>query len=399
MSTAQSQFSGPFDVTVDDSVILTQILTNINSSNVTLSATPGAGETQIADYLAAWLDHRGIENHRIETVKGRPSIVGVVRGSGGGKSLMLNGHIDTVSLNSYEHEPLSGHILEKDGRPAIFGRGALDMKSGLAAEMAALASIKARKTPLRGDVIFAAVSDEEDASQGTQDLIAAGWRADGAVIPEPTNRILITAHKGFIWVEVDILGTAAHGSDPTTGVDSILQTGWFLTALENYQSRLPVDDIIGPASLHCGLIHGGEEPSSYPAKCTVTVEFRTIPVQTDKSILHDMKSILATIAKDKPTFKYAEPRITLSRPSQKLPVEHPLVQQTAAIATDVYGYRPSIESMAIWCDAALLGEVGIPTIVIGQAGEGLHAKEEWVDIGSINETEQIFVRLIDDWCQ
>lgn len=96
------------------------------------------------------------------------------------------------------------------------------MKSGLAAEMAALASIKARQFPLRGDVIFAAVSDEEDKSQGTQDLIAAGWRADGAVIPEPTNRVLITAYKGFIWVEVDILGTAAHGSDPTSGVDSIL---------------------------------------------------------------------------------------------------------------------------------------------------------------------------------
>ncbi|KAB8072371.1 hypothetical protein BDV29DRAFT_158637 [Aspergillus leporis] len=399
MCSLKPPYSGPFDVTVDDSATLTQILTRIDSSNVTLSATPGAGETQIADYLAAWLDHRGIENHRIETVAGRPSIVGVIRGSGGGKSLMLNGHIDTVSLNSYEHEPLSGHIIEKDGRPVIFGRGALDMKSGLAAEMAAIASIKSRNVPLRGDVIFAAVSDEEDASQGTQDLIAAGWRADGAVIPEPTNRVLITAHKGFIWVEVDILGTAAHGSDPASGVDSILQAGWFLAALEVYQRRLPVDEIIGPASLHCGLINGGEEPSSYPAKCTVTVEFRTIPVQTDESILHDMKSLLATIAKDKPGFRYAEPRVTLSRPSQKLPVEHPLVQQTAAIATDIYGYHPSIESMAIWCDAALLGAVGIPTIVIGQAGQGLHAKEEWVDVGSIKETEQIFVRLIADWCQ
>ncbi|KAJ5899207.1 hypothetical protein N7495_003951 [Penicillium taxi] len=361
--------SSPFDITVDDSVTLTQILTKIDSSNVTLSATPGAGETQIANYLEEWLDYRGIEKHRIETVAGRPSIVGVIRGSGGGKSLMLNGHIDTVSLNSYEHEPLSGHAFDKGGHNAIFGRGALDMKSGLAAEMAALASIKAREAPLRGDVIFAAVSDEEDKSQGTQDLIAAGWRADGAVIPEPTNRVLITAHKGFIWVEVDILGTAAHGSDPTSGIDSILQTGWLLTALEEYQYHLPVDEVVGSSSLHCGLIHGGEEPSSYPAKCTVTIEFRTIPLQTDTFILQELKTILDNISKHRPTFRYSEPRITLSRPSHKLPVEHPLVQQTAAIATDVYGYRPSIESMAIWCDAALLGAVGIPTIVIGQAGQ------------------------------
>ncbi|CAG8024213.1 unnamed protein product [Penicillium olsonii] len=396
---SSAQISTPFDVTANDCVALTRILTNIDSSNVTLSATPGAGEAQIADYLTAWLNHRGIENHRIETVAGRPSVVGVIRGSGGGKSLMLNGHIDTVSLNSYEKEPLSGHFGERDGRQVIYGRGALDMKSGLAAEMAALASIKARDVPLRGDVIFAAVSDEEDASQGTQDLIAAGWRADGAVIPEPTNRVLICAHKGFVWVEVDILGTAAHGSDPASGVDSILQAAWFINALEDYQSRLPVDEIIGSASLHCGLIKGGEEPSSYPAKCTVTVEFRTVPAQNEETIIQDMKELLSKIAESKPTFKYAEPRVTLSRPSQKLPFEHPLVQQAAAIATDVYDHPTHIDSMAIWCDAALLGAVGIPTIVIGPAGEGLHAKEEWVDVESIRETEQIFVRLISEFCQ
>ncbi|KAJ5895691.1 Peptidase M20 [Penicillium taxi] len=126
------------------------------------------------------------------------------------------------------------------------------MKSGLTAEMAALASIKARRIPLRGDVIFAAISDEEDKSQGTQDLIAAGWRADGAVIPEPTNR------------------SAVHGSDPTTGVDSILHAGWPLTSLEEYQHHLPVDEVVDPSSLNCSLIRG-EEPSSYPTKCTVMI--------------------------------------------------------------------------------------------------------------------------------
>jgi len=400
MSDESVPHSAPFDVTIEDSVALTQILTRIDSSNVTLSATPGAGETVIVDYISAWLEHRGIEYHRIENVSGRPSIVGVIRGTGGGKSLMLNGHIDTVSLNSYEREPLSGHMVEKDGRLAIYGRGALDMKSGLAAEMAALAAIKNNKTTiLRGDIIFAAVSDEEDASQGTQDLIAAGWRADGAIIPEPTNRDLIIAHKGFVWVEVDILGTAAHGSDPASGVDAILQAGWFLTALEEYQKQLPVDEIIGPSSLHCSLINGGEEPSSYPAKCTVTIELRTIPVQTDDSILRDIGSLLCTIAASKPTFRYREPQITLSRPSQKLPFDHPLVKKVAEKAHNVYGSYPSIGSMAIWCDAALLGAVGIPTLVIGPAGQGLHAKEEWVDVESIRETEKILVQLISDFCR
>lgn len=134
--------------------------------------------------------------------------------------------------------------------------------------------------------------------------------------------------------------------------------------------------MVGSSSLHCGLIRGGEEPSSYPASYTVTIELRTIPAETDALILQDINTILASITKDRPTFRYSEPRIILSRPPHKLPVEHPLVQQTAAIATDVYRYRPSIESMAIWCDAALLGAVGIPTIFISQAGQGLHIKEE-----------------------
>ena len=389
----------PHDVSIDDPISLTQELTRIDSSNVTLSVADGAGEAGIVDYISAWLAHRGIENHRIETVSGRPSVVGVLRGSGGGKSLMLNGHVDTVSLASYDHEPLSGHLGEKNGRPAVFGRGSLDMKGGLAAALSTLVGIKKSGRSLSGNVILAAVSDEEDASQGTRDLIEAGWRADGAIIPEPTMCAIVPAHKGFLWVEIDILGVAGHGSNPATGVDSILLAGHFLTALENYQRQLPVDDVLGPASLHCGLIKGGEEPSSYPAKCTITVEFRTIPGQTDKSILRDMQTLLANIAKETPEFKYADPRVTISRPAQKVPFDHPLVQKTVELATKSLGHSPSVEGAAIWCDAALLTQAGTPAIVFGPSGEGLHAKEEWVDAESIRQVTDVLTGLIKDFCE
>lgn len=389
----------PHDVSVDEPIALTQTLTQIDSSNVTLSAAAGAGEARIVDYISAWLAHRDIEAHRVETVPGRPSVVGVVRGSGGGKSLMLNGHVDTVSLASYDDKPLSGHVSDKYGRPAIFGRGCLDMKSGLAAALSTLAAIKKSGQTLRGDVILAAVSDEEDASQGTRDLIEAGWKADGAILPEPTNGTIMPSHKGFLWVEVDILGVAGHGSNPATGVDSILLAGKFLNALEGYQKRLPVDDFLGPASLHCGLIKGGEEPSSYPAKCTITVEFRTIPGQTDESIMQDMKKLLADIAKDTPDFKYAEPRSVISRPTQKIPLDHPLIQKMTQLATKSMGRAPSIEGAAIWCDAALLTQSGTPAIVFGPSGEGLHAKEEWVDIESIKQVSEVLYNLVFDFCQ
>ncbi|KAJ5779342.1 hypothetical protein N7457_007062 [Penicillium paradoxum] len=388
----------PKDITVDDVVGLTQILTRINSSNPTLSVTDGVGEAEIANYLAAWFAHRDIEYHWIEKVAGRPSIVGVLRGSGGGKSLMFNGHTDTVSLSSYEKDPLSGSIGTKNGKEVIFGRGCLDMKGGLAAGLAALAATKASGRVPRGDVIVAAVSDEEDASQGTQDVIEAGWRADAAVLPEPTQGAILTAHKGFLWVEVDILGVAAHGSDPAAGEDAILYAGSFLQALEKYQSQLPVDDLLGQGSLHCGLIRGGEEPSSYPGKCTITVEFRTVPAQSEESILGDISALLKEIAQQKPRFKYAEPRIAMSRPTQKVATDHPFVQQAVASASAVLGSKPVVQAGSFWTDAALLGAVGIPSIVYGPAGEGLHAKEEWVEVESLRQFEKVFTQLVQDFC-
>ncbi|KAJ5526223.1 hypothetical protein N7494_012873 [Penicillium frequentans] len=392
----------PKDVSVEDAVSLTQMLTQIDSSNPTLSVSGGAGESEIADYLSAWFAHRDIEYHRIEPVAGRPSVVGVLRGSGGGKSLMFNGHVDTVSNASYEQgvDPLSGAMGIKNEEQAIFGRGCLDMKGGLAAALAAVAAIKARgpdQMP-RGDIIVAAVSDEEDASQGTQDLIAAGWRADAAVVPEPTMEEIITAHKGFVWVEVDILGVAAHGSNPAAGQDSIIHAGWFLQALEEHQLHLPEDDLLGKASLHCGLIRGGEEPSSYPGKCTITVEFRTIPAQSEASILEDVRGLLRKVSEEKPQFQYNEPRITMSRPTTKLSRDHPLVQMAVTCATPIFGRTPSLGIVPFWCDAALLAEVGIPSIVFGPAGEGLHSKEEWVKVKSLEQIEEVFIKLAREFC-
>ncbi|PYH91617.1 hypothetical protein BO71DRAFT_385155 [Aspergillus ellipticus CBS 707.79] len=378
----------PVDVSPDDAVELTQVLTRINSSNPTLSQSEGAGETAIVDYLSAWFAHRDIEHHRVETVPGRPSVVGIVRGTGGGASLMLNGHVDTVSLATYEQNALSGHLGVKDGKEVVFGRGTLDMKAGLAAGLSAL--LVAQRTPLAGDVLVAAVADEEDASQGTMDVLAAGWRADAGVVLEPTNLAIAHAHKGFVWVELEVLGRAAHGSQPADGVDAIMNMGLLLQALREYQPQLHVDEVLGQGSLHCGLIQGGEEVSSYPARCRLTVEFRTVPAQTHASILADLGTILARLAEKHPGFEYQEPRIGLSRPSQHVPPEHPLVQQLVALGTDVMGHSPEVKSVPFWCDAALLTAAGVPSVVFGPSGAGLHSKEEWVEVDSIRTTDKVW---------
>lgn len=393
-------YKTPLDVSADDPVTLTQILTKIDSSNPDLSNASGAGETDIANYISAWLQHRDIEAHWLEKKPGRPSVVGVLRGKGGGKSIMLNGHIDTVSLSSYstDLDPLSGDLGPEDGG-RVFGRGSMDMKSGVAAAMSTMAGFNTVSgSTLRGNVILAAVADEENFSFGTEEVIEAGWRADAAIIPEPTMQDIIIAHKGFVWIEIDVIGIAAHGSMPELGVDAILLAGAVQTALLDYSKTLPSDPRLGKASLHGGLIQGGEEPSSYPAHCTLTVEFRTIPSQTPENILADVEDILERIASSNPAFKYATPRIKFSRPSFAMNPDNDFVKTFVSSLSKALGEAPTPIGLAFWCDAALLYEVGIPSVVYGPKGAGLHGKKEWVSIKSLLEVTSVLAGVVKDFC-
>ncbi|KAF6806792.1 diaminopropionate ammonia-lyase [Colletotrichum sojae] len=390
------KYDAPLDVSSDDPIELTRILTKIDSSNPDLSEAEGAGEGAVANYVSAWLQHRDIETHWLEKIPGRPSVIGVLRGKGGGKSLMLNGHIDTVSLGSYspDLDPLAGE--EKDGK--VFGRGSLDMKAGVAASMAAMARILRDGCPQRGDVILAAVADEENFSKGTEEVLAAGWQADAAVIPEPTQQEMGVAHKGFVWIEIDVLGVAAHGSMPEVGVDAILLAGAVQTALLEFAKTLPSDPRVGCASLHGGLIRGGEEPSSYPDKCTLTVEFRTVPSQTKESVLRDVKGLLEKVAAQTPGLKYAPPRVTFSRPPYALSDDDAFMGTFAGSVKKVTGSTPEPIGFSFWCDAALLYEAGIPAVVYGPKGAGLHGKEEWVGSESVREVTDILETVIRDFC-
>ncbi|KAH6639986.1 diaminopropionate ammonia-lyase [Truncatella angustata] len=377
----------PHDVSSDDPVILTQILTQIESTNPTLSVSRGSGEGAIADYMEAWLQHRDIESHRHELVKGRPSIIGVVQGTGSGRSLMLNAHTDTVSLAAYTTDPLSGNLTEKNGLPAVVGRGSLDMKAGLAAAMVALSNAKKRR--VHGTVLLAAVADEEDSSRGTSEILAAGWRADGAVG---------TGHKGFLWVEVEITGVAAHGSRADVGVDAILNAGSFLNSFKTYAADLPTDDFLGQASAHCGLVEGGEELSSYPASCRVKIEFRTIPGQRSEGILQDITAMLEELATSDQMFTYKKPNLLLERPAFKLSSDNTFANAAMSAASEALSRPVNPQGLSFWCDAALLNEAGIPSVVFGPKGEGLHAKEEWVDAESIKTTTVMLDALIADFC-
>ncbi|KAI0460166.1 tryptophan synthase beta subunit-like PLP-dependent enzyme [Xylaria acuta] len=384
----------PLSVDTDDAVALTQTLVRIDSVNPTLVPVPGGGETAIARHIKAWLEHRDIESHWVEPTKGRPSVIGIVRGNGGGKSLMLNGHIDTVTLSGYDGDPLSGHI--KDGK--LYGRGAADMKGGVAAALVALASVKG--LGLSGDVIFAGVADEEAESKGTEGVLRAGWRADAAIVSEPTNFEIIHAHEGFVWLEVDIFGLAAHGSRPDLGIDAIIKAGYFLVELDKYagglKERAP-DSPVGPPSVHASIIKGGEEASSYPALCSVTIERRTITGETPGTVEQEVRSILEKLKDTVPDFGF-DIRTTFSRPPFSVPTDDPFVLTTVDVVRQSLGTKPVLRGGAFWADSALLSAEGISTLIWGPRGEGLHAKEEFVYVDSVTCVADTLSTLATRYC-
>ncbi len=374
---------------MDEITSLLRELVAIDSINPDL-VLGGAGEGEIARFVAGWLERAGVEVVWDEPVVGRPSVVGIVRGSGGGRSLLLNAHMDTVGVTGMQrpHEPLI------EGT-RLYGRGAYDMKAGLAAIM--IAAAEAKKMALRGDVILTAVADEEYASIGTQSIVKQ-WRADAAIVTEPTALQLCVAHKGFLWFEIVTRGTAAHGSRPDLGRDAIIKMGHVLPGLEQLNQALqarPAHYLLGHGSLHASLIQGGQELSSYPEQCTLQVERRTIPGETPELAEAELQDLLEQLRAADATFE-ATVRTTL----QRAPFE---VAQDADIVLMVQRHAaldsvPEIVGNAAWMDAALLTAAGIPTVVFGPGGAGAHAIVEWADLQQMKQCSAVLVSTIQEFC-
>jgi len=377
----------------DDPIELLADLVRIESVNPDL-VPGGAGEGAIADYCAAWFAARGFEVHRVGEHPGRPSIVGIARGSGGGRSLMFNGHYDTVSTASYEGDALDPVV--RDGR--LYGRGSFDMKGGVAAMM--VAADRARRQGLRGDILVACVADEEYASFGTAE-VAARFTADAAIVTEPSHLELTVAHRGFVWFDVTVHGRAAHGSRPELGIDAIAKAGRFLVALEEYDRRLrsaPSHRLLKSGSVHASLIRGGEELSSYPAECRISLERRTIPGETPASVAAELQEIIDRIAVVDPDFR-ATLATGLDRPPFEIAEAEPIVATLDGIAAARTGRPVSRRGEPFWTDCAILQGAGIPCVMFGADGAGAHAASEWVDVGSVETLAGILAETAVAFCR
>jgi len=371
---------------------LTSRLVAIDSVNPDL-VPGGAGETELARFVATWLEERGLEVEREDLRRGeRWNVIGVARGSGGGRSLLLNAHMDTVGVAGMEH-PFEPRV--EGGR--LHGRGAYDMKGSLAAIM--LAGARARDLGLRGDVVVAAVADEEVASIGSVALCPK-WQTDAAIVAEPTELELAVAHRGFVWLDIESAGRAAHGSRPELGVDAIAKMGRILVGLEGLDRELranPTHPLLGSGSLHASLIEGGQELSSYPDRCLLRAERRTIPGETAESVEEEFRRVVAEAAASDADVR-AEVTATFSREPFDAAEEEAIVQSVRRQAGAVLGRDPRIVGVPFWTDAGLLAQAGVPTVLFGPAGEGAHAVVEWVDLESVERCAEVYLAVAAELC-
>jgi acetylornithine deacetylase len=371
---------------VDELARLTADLVAIDSVNPSLVAG-ASGEKQIAHFVAAWLQSAGLEVEVLEPVSSRPSVVGVARGSGGGRSLMLNAHLDTVGVAGME-APFSPRI-EGD---RLYGRGALDMKGSLAAVM--LAGREAAGLGLRGDVAVAAVADEEAGSVGTEAVLER-FRTDAAIVAEPTWLKLAIAHRGFVGFEIEVAGRAAHGSRPDRGLDAIVRMGRVLVGLEQLDRVLqsaPRHPLLGTGSAHASVIEGGQELSSYPERCVLLGERRTLPGESTVDVERELAAILEAAGRDDPQFQ-ADVRVPFTRDAYELPAGDPFVGLVARHAGE-----PEIVGMPFWADSGLIAAAGIATVLYGPGGEGLHETEEWIDLGELRRCHDVYLGVAREFC-
>jgi acetylornithine deacetylase len=337
-------------------------LVAIDSVNPSL-VQGGAGEGEIAAFVAGWARDNGLEAQVLEETRGRPSVIVRAPGSGNGPTLLLCGHLDTVNVEGMA-DP---HVPRVEG-DRLHGRGAYDMKAGVAAAL--IAAREAARLGLAGDVVVAAVADEEHASLGVQEALRA-VRADAAIVTEPTELELIVAHKGFVWAEVEVSGVAAHGSRPQLGVDAIVKAAPVLSAIGRLDEALGerTHPLLGRGSVHASTIEGGIEMSSYPARCVIGLERRTLPGETRDDIDAEVAALGGS-----------SHRVTLVREPFEVRQDAEIVTAISDAAAGVLGAAPAIAGASYWADAALIAAAGIPTVMFGPSGDGAHAIEEWVSI-------------------
>jgi len=365
---------------VSEAVELTRTLVELDTVNPAL--VPGApGERPAVDLLAARLAARGFEIEVVGPAE-RPSLLATHRGRGGGRSLALNGHLDTVGVDGMA-EPFAARV-EGD---RMYGRGTCDMKAGVAAMV--VAAERAAAAGHDGDVLLALVADEEHGSLGTQAVLEYLAREDrlpdACIVGEPTWLDLIVAHRGFSVVEVELRGRAAHSSRPHEGVNAVAHLGRLLGAVEAFDATLSAREphpYAGHGSLQATVASGGSAPFTLAASARAVIERRTVPGEPLHAGLREAEAIVAELSVD------ATCREVMARDAWEMSAG-PAVERLV----ELLPFTGRVGA-PYWMESALWEAAGVPTVVCGPAGGGLHTDVEWVELDQVRAYEAALTALV-----
>ena len=372
--------------TAGDVVALTRCLVATPSVNPRLESG-GHGEENVARLVDGWLRRWGFETHRVEVEPGRWNVIGTF--GHGRPSTILNGHLDTVGVDGMTVPPFGART--ENGR--LYGRGACDMKGGVAAALAAAHSFVERGG--NGTLIVALTADEEHASVGMQAFAKAAPPAERAIVCEPTELAVMPAHKGFLWLTARFRGHAAHGSRPDVGIDAIRHAGLYMAELEALHERLRDGEqhpLLGAGSFHFGPVSGGSAPSVYPEACELQIERRTLPSE-DETVAEEFRDAMAAVTSAHPDIR-GELTLDLYRPGSDVSPEHAVVHDLLR-AIEAEGHEPRVEGMTAWVDAAYLNKAGIPAVCFGPGSIAqAHSADEWVEQEQLIAATRVLERFL-----
>ncbi|MDZ7359619.1 MAG: M20 family metallopeptidase [candidate division KSB1 bacterium] len=355
-------------------------------------------EEKVVAVLEKYFEKNGVDFSIAEIRPGRPNLSAVVQSPKPGAHLILCGHTDTVAPNKImAMDPFGAEI--RDGR--IYGRGAVDMKGAVAAMAAALVALKKLQLLERGAVTLAAVIDEEMESLGAEALIRNGITADGAIVGEPTRNQIAIGHKGLEWLEIEFLGKATHGGTPEKGVNAISAAARFVRMIEEelvpqFQTRRHA--VLGPPTINMGTIHGGDQPSTVAARCTIQLDRRWVPMENIEQVFGELEEILSRVREAMPGLSTDLRRVaggmaTMVHGPLEIAENHALVRAAQQARAAIYGDAGVLTSFPAWTDAALLSrEANIPCIVCGPGDLSLaHSAEESIAITEVEEAVYFYV--------
>lgn len=348
-------------------------------------------EAKIAEFILKWLQENHLPAEMLEVKKNRPDVITRLKAPSPGPRILLNGHMDTVQVGKgWTRDPFGAQI--EDGK--LYGRGAQDMKSGLAAILWAAAACREEGLPKRGELIVAAVIDEEAYDWGTYALIQKGLTEglDFAMISESSNLDVITAHRGRAMIEIDVHGKSAHSHWPEHGINAIEKGALLINALPRISG--PTHPRLGRPTVNTLKIEGGqEEVMLVPETCRIVIDRCLVPGYSSKAALEDLKRLISDLGINAEA--RLPPRDTPYCEPFEIPDSNPNISRIAQAAAKVLGKTPKIDVHFGPCDSCILvNQGGIPTIEFGPSGASLHESDEYVDIDSTRKTAEVYREII-----